>query len=304
MNTMQSTELREGFVSGAGAKLYYKTLGRGPPLLALHGGPGADHSDFLPYLHPLARRNQLILMDERGSGRSERLRDPKGYTLEYMVEDIECLRVAFGLKRMSLLGHSFGGILAQAYAVRYAHRLHRLVLAGTAVSAQCFEADFRRIRSALPPALRRKIAAFEKRGIFRADGRYREHYLPLITQALAPYMYAGGLPTSNQGYFGLTGWEILRAMWVRHSDFRVEGNLKGFNFASSLKKVDVPTLIVIGDRDLVTTESGESLRDSLPRSKLVVLRSAAHMMFVDQTQRFNALVSKFLWSRASTPLQR
>jgi proline iminopeptidase len=295
----RGTWSREGFVDGAGAKLYYKALGRGPPLLALHGGPGADHTDFLPYLRPLSRRNQLILIDERGSGRSERLQDPKNYKLDYMVDDIECIRRSFGLKRMALLGHSFGGILAQAYAVRYPHRLTRLVLAGTAVSAKWFEADFRRIRSALAPSLRGKIAAFEKRGIFRADGQYRKRYVPLITSALAPYMYTRRLPSSHQGYFGVTGWEILREMWVRRSDFRVDGSLKGFNFASSLKTVDVPTLVVIGDRDLVTEESAQSLSASLPRSELVVLRSAGHMMFVDQTRRFNALVSNFLCSHRS-----
>jgi proline iminopeptidase len=82
----------QGFAAGDGARIYYKTLGRGVPLLLLHGGPGADHSDFLPALKPLARRWQLVLIDERGSGRSQRLKDPKGYTLNHMVRDIERVR--------------------------------------------------------------------------------------------------------------------------------------------------------------------------------------------------------------------
>src|ERR1700733_6450750 len=84
--------VREGFVEGAGARIYFKTMGRGTPLLLLHGGPGADHSDFLPALESLARRHQLVLIDERGSGRSERLGDPASYTLALMVKDIECVR--------------------------------------------------------------------------------------------------------------------------------------------------------------------------------------------------------------------
>jgi len=62
--------VREGFIAGAGAQIYYKTLGQGVPMLVLHGGPGADHTDFLPALEPLARHCQLVLMDERGSGGS------------------------------------------------------------------------------------------------------------------------------------------------------------------------------------------------------------------------------------------
>ena len=64
--------VREGIVAGAGARIFYKTLGHGMPLLLLHGGPGADHTDFLPALKPLTRCCQLVLIDERGSGRSER----------------------------------------------------------------------------------------------------------------------------------------------------------------------------------------------------------------------------------------
>ena len=104
----------EGFVDGSGVRIYYRTLGSGVPLLLLHGGPGADHSDFLPALQPMARRCQLVLIDERGSGRSERLKDPKGYTLSRMVKDIECVRQHLKLERLVVLGHSFGGILAQA----------------------------------------------------------------------------------------------------------------------------------------------------------------------------------------------
>src|ERR1700728_3370391 len=105
----------EGFVDGSGVRIYYKTLGRGVPLLLLHGGPGADHTDFLPALKPLARHCQLVLIDERGSGRSERLSDPRGYTLDNMVKDIERVRKHFKLPHLVVLGHSFGGILAQAY---------------------------------------------------------------------------------------------------------------------------------------------------------------------------------------------
>ena len=72
---------RDGFVDACGAIVYYETIGRGP-LMVLHGGPGAPHGYFLPYLLPLARHHRLVFMDERGSGRSERLTNFKGYTLE------------------------------------------------------------------------------------------------------------------------------------------------------------------------------------------------------------------------------
>src|SRR5689334_9895117 len=73
-------KMEEGFVDCNGVMIYYKTLGKGEPLMIVHGGPGASHEYLLPYLLPLARTNKLIFIDERGSGRSSGLEDPSGYT--------------------------------------------------------------------------------------------------------------------------------------------------------------------------------------------------------------------------------
>src|SRR6516165_10800828 len=81
--------MNEGFVDANGVLIYYMTVGRGSPLMIVHGGPGASHDYFLPYLLPMARHNRLIFIDERGSGKSQKLEDPSGYTVENMVEDVE-----------------------------------------------------------------------------------------------------------------------------------------------------------------------------------------------------------------------
>jgi proline iminopeptidase len=285
--------MRRGyFIQGAGAKIYCKTMGRGVPLLLLHGGPGADHSDFLPALQPLARRCRLILIDQRGSGRSERLKDPTGYTLDLMVKDIERVRQHLNLPRLVLLGHSFGGILAQAYAIRHPQRLLGLVLAGTGSSARCVDADFRNLRRRLPARLRARLSRYEQAGIFAADGAYKKGYAAASAEAIAPHMYAK--PPARLKRPPPLGMDVLREMWVRRSDFRIDGNLKGFDFTHSLARVRVPSLVVIGDRDLVSTATAEVSRASLPRATLVVMAECAHMMFVDQTARFNRLLEEFL----------
>jgi proline iminopeptidase len=290
---VRAPHAREGFAAGDGARIYYKTLGRGTPMLLLHGGPGADHSDFLPALKPLARRWRLVLIDERGSGRSERLKDPKGYTLNHMVKDIECVRQHLNLPQLVVLGHSFGGILAQAYAVRHPKRILGLVLAGAGSSARCIDRDFRNLRKRLPARLRARLARQEKAGIFEADGSYRKGYAATSAEALAPYMYAKAPPRRFQQPPEL-GMEVLREMWVRRSDFHIDGNLKGFDFTRALSRVEAPSLIVIGDRDLVSTATADVSRASLPRATLVVMAECAHMMYIDQTARFNRLLEDFL----------
>jgi len=294
--------VRQGYVERGGPAIFFKTLGQGIPLLLLHGGPGADHSDFLPALRPLARRCQLVLIDERGSGRSERLDDPKRYTLNQMVEDIERVRRHLKISRLVVLGHSFGGILAQAYATRHPKRILGLVLPGAGSSARDIDRDFRNIRKALPARLEARLAAHERAGIFRADGAYEQGYAAASAQALRPYMYAKAPPRRYRQPPEL-GMGVLREMWVRRSDFHIDGNLKGFDFTRSLARVKAPSLVVIGDRDLVSTATADASRASLPRATLVVMAECAHMMYIDQTTRFNRLLEEFL-SLCKTEMRR
>src|SRR6202021_4175997 len=92
-----------------------------------------------------------------------------------------------------------------------------------------------------PQPARRKAAV-----IFQADGTYKEDYAAASAQALAPYMYAKP-PPARFKHTPPLGMEVLREMWVRRSDFRIAGNLKGFDFTKALARVGVPSRVVIGD---------------------------------------------------------
>src|SRR5207245_9384547 len=92
--------LQAGLVESNCVFIYYTTVGHGASLVIVHGGPCASHDYFLPYLLPLARSNKLVFIDERGSGRSEKLEDASQYTVENMVEDVESVRQALGLGKI------------------------------------------------------------------------------------------------------------------------------------------------------------------------------------------------------------
>src|SRR5438128_9861265 len=166
---------QEGFVDANGVMIYYKMLGRGEPLMIVHGGPGASHDYFLPYLLPLARHNKLIFIDERGSGRSEKLGDASGYTIENMVEDVEAVRQALGLGKISLLGHSYGGALAQAYALKYQRNLSHLILGSTWSSTKALNEVFVRMKANMAPELGQRIDSMEAAGLFGHGKDYRKN---------------------------------------------------------------------------------------------------------------------------------
>src|SRR5271170_2594779 len=159
-------QIQEGYVDAHGVLIYYTTFGRGEPLVILHGGPGASHVDFLPYLLPLARTNKLVFIDERGSGRSEKLEDVKQYTVENMATDVEAVRMALNLGKISLLGHSYGGVLAQAYALKYPDHLSHLVLASTFASTKEMNQVLSRIKNQMPKDKLALTTALEKAGLY------------------------------------------------------------------------------------------------------------------------------------------
>ena len=114
-----------------------------PVLFLLHGGPGGDHASFKTQLAPLRDVAQLVFIDHRGSGRSAPA-PAETYTPEENIDDVDALREYLGLERISLLGSSYGGIVAQGVALRYPDCIANLILSATAPSYRCLE-DAKRI---------------------------------------------------------------------------------------------------------------------------------------------------------------
>src|SRR5580704_2465889 len=212
--------VQDGFVDANGVMIYYKSFGRGKPLLLLHGGPGASHDYFLPYLLPLARHHRLIFIDERGSGKSEKLADPAGYTVEAMVEDVEAVRVALNLGKINLLGHSCGGVLAQAYALKYQTNLSHLVLCSTFHSTRQVNEVFKTMKARMPAELRQRINKLESAGLYGHGKDYEKNRYPSEYMAAAwgegyfPYLYQNR-PDANYdpNSFGNFAWDVYRQMW-------------------------------------------------------------------------------------------
>jgi proline iminopeptidase len=286
-------ESRDGYVDTGGAIVYYTTIGTGPPVVLLHGGPGTTHEYFLPYLLPLARHRQLVLIDERGSGRSQQLEDHAQYNLAAMASDIEAVRVTLDLGKIDLLGHSFGGILAQAVAIQHSAGIRRLILAATGSSAKRINADFKRIKDSADEKIRAQIEALEARGIIGADGAQLAEYRALADQAEAPYSYFIRPPAWDSARTPM-GWDVLNQIWGAKSDFHIDGNLAGFDFTEALRKLTIPTLVIYGDHDMVTDATAQESHAALVGSALVKIPRSAHMMMVDQNIAFIDAVTRFL----------
>jgi proline iminopeptidase len=297
--------LQEGFVDAHGVLIYYKIVGRGQPLMIVHGGPGASHDYLLPHLLPLARTHKLIFIDERGSGRSQRLEDSSQYTVENMVEDVEDVRQALGLGRISLMGHSYGGVLAQAYALKYQKNLTHLILGSTFHSTTAINEILAKIKQNMPADEREKLEALEKAGLFGKGkdwekGRYPDDYARLAWgDGYFPYLYQRRPDANYDPMSGntSTAWELYREMWGSHGEFVIDGNLKSVEYTDRLSTIHVPTLVICGDHDESAPSLSRTMHEKIAGSKLVIVPQAGHMVFVDQPTIYLKALEDFLQGR-------
>ncbi len=293
--------IEEGFVDANGVLIYYKIMGKGEPLVILHGGPGASHDYFLPYLLPLARNNRLIFIDERGSGRSEKLENPSGYTVESMIEDVEVVRRELNLGKISLLGHSCGGILAQAYALKYQENLTHLILCSTLHSTKKMNEVFRKIKENMAPELRERIEKMEQAGLYGngkdyEKNRYTADYMIAAWgEGYFPYLYQNH-PDPNYDPIGngVMSWDLYREMWGSHGEFVIDGNMVSVEYTDRLSTIKVPTLITVGDNDECAPSLSQEMHEKIAGSKLVIYPKSGHMTFVDQPSKFMSSVNDFL----------
>ena len=291
----------EGFVDAHGVLIYYKALGRGQPLVVLHGGPGASHDAFLPYLLPLVRRNRVIFIDERGSGRSQKLEDPAAYTVENMADDVEAVRQGLGLGKISLLGHSYGGVLAQAYALKFPENLTHLILCSTFHSTKKMNEVCKKMKEKMAPELRARIEKMEKAGLFGHGKEYEknryvaEYMVAAWGEGYFPYLYQNHPnPNYDPKSEGNIAWDLYREMWGSKGEFVIDGNLTSVEYTDRLSSIKAPTLITVGDHDECDPSLSQEMHEKIAGSKLVILPKSGHMTFVDQPSHFLSAVDEFL----------
>jgi hypothetical protein len=144
LQTEPASAPREGCIPVGKASLYSRDIGRGQPIIVLHGGPDFDHGYLLPDLDRLADAFRLIYYDQRGRGSSADQVMPEEVTLTSDVDDLDRVRQHFHLESAALLGHSWGAVLALEYAVRHPERVSHMILMNPAPASARDLAVFRK----------------------------------------------------------------------------------------------------------------------------------------------------------------
>lgn len=281
-----------GYIISYGLKLYYEMEGQGSPMLLLNGGPGLSH-EYLQSLKVLADRVHLVFYDQRGTGNS----DPsptREYTIPANVSDLENLRQGLGLDRFILFGHSWGGMLAQAYTLEFPQNVTRLVLADTFSSIADLNETLARMRAAVPPEIEAIYQKHELAGIYRQGDRYPNEYQAALEFAYEPVNLSVPAPDYLQHVFSRLSYPVYRTMWGEESEFKVTGTLAAFDVEARLHEIQVPTLVIAGAQDMPTVAMARKTAQAIPNAQLEIFPHSRHFPFLEEPQPFFEVLSAFI----------
>jgi len=224
--------------------------------------------------------------------------------LTSLADDVAATKRVLDLQQgpTLLVGHSYGGVLAEAYALKYQRNLSHLILNSTFPSTKQMNEVLAREKAQMPPDKLKRLDELEAAGLFGKGemwehGRYTNEYATLAWgNGYFPFIY-GARPDATYDPVGQlmgTSWELYRVMWGEHGEFVIDGNLKSVEYVDRLPSIKVPTLIVVGDHDECDPALSKEMNEKIAGSKLVVLPNSGHMNFVDQPDMWQQAVVGFL----------
>jgi proline iminopeptidase len=291
-----------------GAKLWVVTVGKGDPLFIIPGGPGGNHLSYRRF-DTLAAHNLVVYFDAFGRGKSDTARDVKEYSLERDIEDLEGLRKGLGFDQINVLGHSYGGLVAQGYALKYPQHVKHLVLANTFHSFIMWQENDNNSNHEIKtnyPELWDSLMKIREMGAVSSDPAHQELYgrVPYgFLYAYNPDNFRNRVtPASGQmplpapkPYPNPFNSKLYYQMVGRDGDFIVGNDIGNFDFRSKLKNLKMPVLIYGGRFDRVAVpEMMIKFREYCPQAKFVMFEYSGHNPQVEEPGKLFPLLEDFL----------
>ncbi len=278
------------FVAVNGTNLFCQVVGKGKPLLVLHGGPGMNFRYFLPQLTDLLQDSvQLVFFDQRVSGKSAFDVDSTHMRMADMVEDIEALRKHFGWKKVNLLGHSWGCVLAMFYAKKYPDRLESLVLMnGTGAELPAKWDGQEALKTRLGEAGYEELFYITQSPAFQkgAPGALDNYYRTMFRASFFQKSLADSLHLS----FGEDYLTRARFLMYLYQD------LQAYNLLPAMKRVRCKSLVLHGAYELTPAQEMEAVAKALPNGRFVLLPDCGHFAFLEAPATVRAELLKILYT--------
>jgi pimeloyl-ACP methyl ester carboxylesterase len=254
--------------------LFYKTHGTGEPLVLISGFASGAWLWFRQ-IDELTKYFQVITFDPRGIGNSK-IEESKSVTISGIADDVAKILDELNIKKASILGTSFGGFVAQEFALKYPERLDNLILACTSFGGK---------NHVLPDNFE-VLTAFGSTENLNSLERIRKFMIPAFTKDFV---------TDN--------YEIVEQTCKLREQNEVPENVylqqlqsaTTFDMQAKISKISAKTLVITGDSDqVVPMQNSINLANLIPNAELEIIENSGHLFFIEQAEKFNKLVKNFI----------
>ncbi len=300
--TVDAQQFPDSFTGGRyvtvnGAKLYVIVAGTGDPLIIIPGGPGGMHLGYRVF-DSLAKDNQVIYFDAFGRGKSDTAKEVKEYSLTRDIEDIEGLRTALHLDKLNILGHSYGGLVAQGYALKYPSHVNHLILANTFHSFIMWQKNDDNSNHEIKtnyPEVWDSLMIIREAGAVSSDLKHQELYAKVPYGFLYSYNPNNFLLRGSKPYPNSFNSKLYYQMVGKDGDFIVGSDIGNFDFRKELKNLKMPVLIYGGRYDRVAVpEMMVKYKEYCPQAKFIMFEKSGHNPQVEEPEKLFPLIESFL----------
>jgi proline iminopeptidase len=280
-----------------GAKLWTVSFGKGDPIFFIAGGPGGTHYGLRSF-DSLSTTNTLVYFDGLGRGKSDTAKNVNEYTLSRDIEDLEGLRKAMGFSQINILGHSYGGLVAQGYAIKYPNNVKHLILANTFHSFVMWQENDDNSNQEIKtnyPEVWDSLLIIREMGAISSDAMHQRIYGKVPYGFLYAYNPDNFKNRGRKPYPNPFNSKLYYQMVGKDGDFIVGSDIGSFDFRKQLKDLKMPILVIGGRYDRVAVPSMMvKYKEYCPQAKFVLFEHSGHNPQVEEPAAEFALIRSFL----------
>lgn len=291
---MEIVTAREVYAPVDRAMLFCQVFGvNNPPMFVLHGGPGLGQNYLLPHMQMLGRHFNAIFYDQRGTGRSKGGDEWHADPFATYVNDLEELRRFFDLKKVSLLAHSWGGVLATLYALAYPENVNKIIYVNCVPLSTADYMDFVEHRRSIVDSNKEQLAAIHDTDAFKNGDpeTVKKYYEVYFKKYFTNPELEKELSLTMSREAALNNFKIYDLFYnhaLQHP----------FELYSRLKQLNKSSLIIACDNDVIPLHYMERLHQGIPASEFCLIKGSGHFPYIEQPQLLYKAIDQFMLAKS------